>query len=130
MTINNPTFELKNFIDDEGTPYWDIFLDTNKNVSIINGVLSVSQTVVNAIKLWIAEYDYDTTQGIPWDLILGQELNRTALNRFLTKAVLSVKYVTKVLSISYLIDSKKRSAAIDIIYLNTENEEITVNANI
>jgi hypothetical protein len=115
MTINQPTFAMKEFINMAGNPYQDSFLDVNNNIAIISGVLSVSQTVKNAISLFLREYQFNTTIGIPWATFLGNPLNRTLLNNFLTTAILAVAYVTSVVSIDYVTDDLNRILAINII---------------
>lgn len=130
MTINQPTYAMENFVNMSGTSYQDILLDSNKNISIIIGVLSVSQTVKNAISLWRREYQFDVTRGIPWQTILGNTLNKSLLNNYLKTAILKVAYVTQVVSIEYFPDDIKRSLGIKITYLNTDNITSVTNVNI
>lgn len=128
--INQPTYAMKDFINMDGIPYQDIFLDTNGNIAIIRGVLSVSQTVKNAISLWLDEYQFDVTLGVPWQNILGNTLNKSLLNSYLKIAILKVAYVTQVVSIEYFPDNIKRRLGIKITYLNTDNITSVTNVNI
>lgn len=128
--INQPTYETKNLVDIYGTSYQDIFLDGNRNISIIRGVLSVSQTVKNAISLWLGEYQFDTTLGVPWQNILGSTLNKSLLNNYLKAVILKVAYVVSVVSIEYFPDDIKRILGIKITYLNTDNITSVTNVNI
>lgn len=129
--INQPTYAMKELVDMQGTAYQDIFLDGNKNIAIIRGVLSVSQTVKNAISLWLGEYQFDTTLGIPWQNILGvSPLNKSLLNSYLKTAILKVAYVVRVVSIEYFPDNIKRTLGIKITYLNTDNITSVTNVNI
>jgi len=131
MTINQPTYAIGNFVDMDGTPYQDIFLDSNKNIAIISGVLSVSQTVKNAISLWLGEYQFDITLGVPWYNVLGvSPLNKSLLNNYLKNAILKVPYVTQVVSIEYFPDDVKRTLGIRITFLNTDNITSVTNVNI
>lgn len=128
--INQPTIYMKELIDMDGIPYQDTFLDSNKNIAIISDVVSVSQTVKNAISLWIGEYQFDVTLGPPWGNILGNTLNKSLLNNYLKTAILRVAYVTQVVSIEYFPDNIKRSLGIKITYLNTDNITSVTNVNI
>lgn len=130
MTIYQPTIYMKEFIGMDGVPYQDTFLDSNRNIAIISDVLSVSQTVKNAISLWLGEYQFDTTLGIPWQNILGNPLNKSLLNSYLKTAILRVPYVTQVVSIEYFPDDMKRILGIKITYLNTDNLTSVTNVNI
>jgi hypothetical protein len=130
MTIYQPTIYMKEFINIDGTPYQDTFLDSNNNIAIISDVLSVSQTVKNAISLWLGEYQFNTTRGIPWQNILGNPLNKSLLNNYLKTAILSVAYVTEVISIEYFPNNLKRTLGIRITFLNTDNITSVTNVNI
>ncbi len=129
--INQPTYAMKELVDMQGTPYQDIYLDSNKNIAIIRGVLSVSQTVKNAISLWLDEYQFDTTLGVPWQNILGvSPLNKSLLNNYLKNTILKVPYVVSVTSIEYFPDNVKRILGIKVTYLNTDNITSVTNVNI
>jgi hypothetical protein len=129
--INQPTIYMKEFIDIDGIPYQDTFLDSNRNIAIVSDVLSVSQTVKNAISLWLGEYQFDTTLGVPWENILGvNPFNKSLLNSYLKTAILRVAYVTQVTSIEYSPDNIKRSLGIRVTYLNTDNITSVTNVNI
>lgn len=129
--INQPTYAMKEFIDIDGVSYQDTFLDSNRNIAIISDVLSVSQTVKNAISLWLGEYQFDTTLGVPWENILGvNPFNKSLLNSYLKTAILRVAYVTQVTSIEYFPDNIKRSLGIRVTYLNTDNITSVTNVNI
>ncbi len=128
--INQPTIYMQEFINMDGIPYQDTFLDSNKNIAIISDVLSVSQTVKNAISLWLLEYQFNTTLGIPWGNILGNTLNKSLLNRYLKTAILRIAYVTQVVSIEYFPNNIKRSLGIKVTYLNTDDITSVTNVNI
>lgn len=130
MTVNQPTIYMQEFVNMDGIPYQDTFLDGNRNIAIISDVLSVSQTVKNAISLWLAEYQFDVTLGPPWGNILGNTLNKSLLNNYLKTAILKVAYVTRVVSIEYFPDNIKRSLGIRITFLNIDNTTSVTNVNI
>lgn len=128
--INQPTIYMKELIDMDGIPYQDTFLDSNRNIAIISDVVSVSQTVKNAISLWLREYQFDITLGVPWETILGNTLNKSLLNNYLKTAILRVAHVTQVVSIEYFPDNIKRTLGIRVIFLNTDNITSVMNVNI
>lgn len=129
MTIFQPTIALKKFVSGS-VSYEDSYLDENKNIAIISSVDSVSQTVSNAISLWKKEYQFNITFGIPWLNILGNPLNKLLLNSYIQGAVLSVNYVSKILSIDYVTDNNNRVTQVTVKYTNTDNTIGVANANI
>ena len=52
---------------------WDLLLDSNGNIAVAGPPYSQAQDAASAIKLFLGEYWFDTTQGIPYFLTtLGQ----------------------------------------------------------
>lgn len=130
MTFSYKTIKIKKFNNLDGTSYYDVDLNANKDLEIVDGVDAVAQTVRNAILLWKGEYQYDVNQGVRWDLILGKPVNRGELDGILEAAILSVQHVTRVLSINYEINNRKRTAKVSIEYLNEDNTEEFISVNI
>lgn len=130
MTINQPTIQMKDFVNGNGVTYSDTFLDDNKNISFISNLDSVAQTVKNALQLWAGECEFNTTIGVPWATILGQLQNKLLLNSYLEDAILRIPYVVSIISIDYFPDSKNRTLSVNVKYLNTDNIVSTSNANI
>jgi len=130
MTIYQPTIQLKEFTDENGVKYEDTFLDESGNISFIYDVDSVSQTVKNAISLWLGEYQFDTTLGINWLTVLGQTPNRTILTSAIQKAVLSVPYVSSIVSIDFVNFNSERIEAVSVKYLNTDSKVNTTYVNL
>lgn len=55
------------------TPSWDLALDANGSIALASVPYSLAQDAASAIKTFIGEVYYDTTQGIPYfTQILGQ----------------------------------------------------------
>ncbi len=130
MTIFQPTISLGMFTDINGVVYEDTYLDANNNIAMIFGVDSVAQTVKNAISLWQAEYQFDTTIGIPWLNILGQLSNQLLLNSYIQNSVLAVPYVTNIISIDYNQENSSRRLQVTVKYNNTDKTVGVANANI
>lgn len=117
--INQPTIALN--------ANYDIYLDSSNNIAVINGVDSVAQTVTTAISLWRSEYQYNTLEGIPWGTILGETLNQNLITIYLENAILNVLYVISIISITLIPHNENRILNVSVIYLNTNNQENTVN---
>lgn len=111
--IYQPTFALNK----EG----DSYLDNNGNIAIITGIDSVSQTVSNALQLWLGEYQFDTTLGIPWYNILGDKFNRLLVNNYITDEILALPYVKEIISIDYVFNNINRSTTINLIFLTVDS---------
>lgn len=111
--IYQPTFAFNK----EG----DSYLDNNGNIAIITGIDSVSQTVSNALQLWLGEYQFDTTLGIPWYNILGDKFNRLLVNNYITDEILALPYVKEIISIDYVFNNINRSTTINLIFLTVDS---------
>jgi hypothetical protein len=52
---------------------WDLVVDANGNIAVASEPYSLAQDAASAIKLFLGEYYWDTTIGVPWKTqILGQ----------------------------------------------------------
>jgi hypothetical protein len=111
--IYQPTFALNK----EG----DSYLDSNGNIAIITGIDSVSQTVSNALQLWLGEYQFDTTLGVPWYNILGDKFNRLLVNNYITDEILALPYIKEIISINYVFNNINRSTTINLIFLTVDS---------
>jgi len=45
---------------------WDLVLDTSGNLAVLSDPDSLAQDAASAIKLFLGEYYWDTTTGVPW----------------------------------------------------------------
>ena len=53
---------------------WDVVIDSSQNIAVASPPYSLAQDVASAIRLFLGEAYYATTQGVPyWQLILGQQ---------------------------------------------------------
>lgn len=67
----------------------DMFIDEAGNLGIVSGIDCMADNLKTSCKLWIKEYDYDTTIGIPYLTIIGNpHVNSTTLNTQYTNALL------------------------------------------
>ena len=52
---------------------WDLCVDVNGNIAVCSEPYSDAQDAACAIRLFLGELYYDTTQGVPyWQVILGK----------------------------------------------------------
>lgn len=89
MTINQTTWLL-----DQSA--WDLVLDTNGDWAVASAPYSVAQDVACAIRTFLGENWYDTTQGVPyWQQILGQLPPLSFVRKTLENVALTVPNVKK-----------------------------------
>ena len=50
---------------------WDLTLDASGNIAVASEPYSLAQDAASAIKLFLGEYYWDTTIGVPYAEILG-----------------------------------------------------------
>jgi hypothetical protein len=51
---------------------WDIGVDANGNLATVTGNLAIAQDVASACRTFRSEVWYDTSQGVPYNQIMGQ----------------------------------------------------------
>lgn len=84
MTINQKTLALD-------TIAWDLVLDVNGNIAVAEAPYSIAQDVASAVRTFIGECWYDTSQGLPyWQKILGQRPPLSYVKEQIIKAGLTV----------------------------------------
>lgn len=70
---------------------WDLVLDANGDIALAAPPYAVAQDVASAIRLFLGELWYDTTQGVPYfQSILGTPPSLQTLAYYLEQAALSV----------------------------------------
>lgn len=69
---------------------WDWVVDANGNWAVAGPPYSHAQDAASAIRLWLGELYYDTTQGVPYETILTKAPNFTALKGYLQAAAMTV----------------------------------------
>ncbi len=116
----------------------DMFIDESGNLGVVSGADCMSDNLQTNCKLWISEYEYDTTIGIPYKTIIGNpHVNSTTLNTQYTNALLlSNKYLTQaqqsafginsIQSLTFSEDSKSRELIMNATVLLNNNTTIQV----
>lgn len=70
---------------------WDLVLDSNGDIALAESPYAVAQDVASALKTFLGEVFYDTTQGVPyWREILGQPPSLSQLAQYMNQAALTV----------------------------------------
>jgi hypothetical protein len=77
------------------TVTWDLVLDASGNIAVANPPYQLAQDAASAIKLFLGELYYDTTQGVPYfQSILGQSPPLSLIKAKLVAAAETVPGVT------------------------------------
>lgn len=85
----------KTLLLDENT--WDLTLDGQGNIAVVEGPYGTAQDVASAVRLFLGELWYDTTQGVPYfQNILGRPPARGFLMTKFTEAAFTVPDVASV----------------------------------
>ena len=89
-TINQNTLLL-----DQTT--WDLVLDVNGNIALAGWPYSIAQDVASAVRTFLGECWFDTTQGIPyWQQTLGNYPPPSFVKQAIENAALTVPNVASV----------------------------------
>jgi hypothetical protein len=73
------------------TVVWDLVLDASGNIAMATPDYSVAQDVASAIRTFLGEVWYDTTQGVPYfQQVLGKLPPASVLIKYLELAALGV----------------------------------------
>jgi len=90
MTINQTTLLL-----DQSA--WDLVLDTSGNIAMAGAPYSVAQDVASAVRTFLGECVFDTSQGLPyWQQILGMYPPKSFIRQAIINVALSVPNVASV----------------------------------
>jgi hypothetical protein len=75
---------------------WDLVLDANGNIAVAGAPYSVAQDVASAVRTFLGECWYDTTQGLPyWQQILGKYPPLSFVKQKIIDTALTVPNVVK-----------------------------------
>jgi hypothetical protein len=70
---------------------WDLVLDASGNIALASPPYSLAQDVASAVRTFLGEVYYDTTQGIPYfDEVLGQLPPAALLTQLISNQALTV----------------------------------------
>lgn len=70
---------------------WDLVLDASGNIALAAAPYALAQDVASAVRTFLGEVYYDTTQGIPYfDEVLGQLPPASLLTQLISNQALTV----------------------------------------
>lgn len=76
------------------TVAWDLVLDSNRNIALGAPPYAVAQDVASAVRLFLGELWYDTTQGLPyWQKVLGHTPPLSLVKQLIVNQALTVSGV-------------------------------------
>lgn len=62
---------------------WDLYLGNDGNIATVTGQEQKSQDAATSVKIWQGEYVFDTTRGLPYNLIMANPVNRSLLQEYI-----------------------------------------------
>jgi hypothetical protein len=105
---------------------WDLVLDANRNIAMAAPPYALAQDVASAVKTFLGELYYDTTNGVPyWTQILGKLPPASLLMEMLNQQALTVSGVVTVQTTITSFD--ERAAGGQIRFVDVNNIETVVN---
>lgn len=105
---------------------WDLVLDANGNIAMASPPYALAQDVASAVRLFLGELWYDTTQGIPyWTQVLGKLPPASLLIEMINQAALTVPGVVSVQTFITAFNARAVEGQIQFVDIN--NVTTTVN---
>jgi hypothetical protein len=116
----------------------DLIMQSNGQLQLVTGVYSAAQSISNALQLWLGEYDFNTSVGVPYGIIFNGTQNNQALielqvrntimsyNNYLPTNKVSIDGVKKIKSLSFTYDNTARKFVINAQILMNNNNLIEV----
>jgi hypothetical protein len=102
---------------------WDNVVDVNGNIAIAGPPYSQAQDASSAIRLWLGELYYDTTQGVPYSNILRKIPNLTTLKSYMVSAALTVPGVVS--AVCYISSFSWRAVSGQVTITNETGQTAT-----
>ncbi|QHC34168.1 hypothetical protein [Komagataeibacter xylinus] len=70
---------------------WDLLLDASGNIAVASDVYAIAQDISSAVRVFLGECWYDTTQGMPYrQNILGRSQSVAAFEKQVEQVALTV----------------------------------------
>lgn len=105
---------------------WDLVLDANGDIALATPPYSVAQDVASALRLFLGELWYDTTQGVPyWQQLLGQNASTAQIVAALNQAALTVPSVVS--ATTAITSTAGRTLSGQVQFTTSDGVETTVN---
>lgn len=80
-----------NWTNKAGISFNDIYIDEGGNLVLCSGTEMIKNAIATNLWLWISEYEYNTTIGVPYKTILGNpNVDQSYIQYHVTKAIFQV----------------------------------------
>lgn len=106
------------------TATWDLTLDASRRIALATDPYATAQAVATAIRLWLGEEWYDTSQGVDWFNILGVTARPSFIKTQLVKAAMSVPGIVS--AICYLSSLSHRAVSGQVIVTTSAGTVIPI----
>ena len=101
---------------------WDLVVDAIGNIAMAAPPYAVAQDVASAVRTFLGELWYDTTQGIPyWTQILGKLPPASLLIEMINIVALTVPGVVTVQTVISSFNSREVTGQIQFVDVNNVN---------
>lgn len=105
---------------------WDLVLDANGNIAMASDPYSIAQDVASAVRTFLGECWYDTTQGLPyWSDILGKYPPLPFVKQKIVEAALTVPEVVEAKVVFVDFTGRQLTGQIQIIDVNGQSQGVT-----
>lgn len=98
---------------------WDLVLDSSGNIAMAEPPYALAQDVASALRTFLGEVWYDTSDGIPYfEQVLGHLPPQSLLVSYLQNAALSVSGVVSAQAILQSIDYNSRTVTGQVQFID------------
>jgi hypothetical protein len=106
---------------------WDLVLDSSGNIALATPPYAIAQDVSCAIRLFLGELWYDTTQGIPyWGDVLGQLPPAGLLTQLIQNAALTVPGVVTAICTIQSFNDREVMGQVEFVDENSVTSVVTI----
>jgi hypothetical protein len=107
---------------------WDLTVDIDGNIAVASLPYSAVQDACSAVRLYLGELWYDTTQGVPYAQILGLQANLSFLKLQFSRAALTVPAVLEATAYITGLSNRALTGQIDLVIEGGATASISINA--
>ncbi len=120
----------------------DVYLNESNDLAIVSGEDDLIQTVISSIKLWLKEYEYNTSLGVNYKQMYGNphllpeyiDYNLRAaillVNSFLTPENLANYGIKTINSLDYNLDRNTRIMKVNVEIKLNNNTTTTIETSV
>jgi hypothetical protein len=120
----------------------DLYLNESNDLAIVSGKDDLIQTVISSIKLWLKEYEYNTSLGVNYKQMYGNphllpeyiDYNLRAaillVNSFLTPENLANYGIKTINSLDYNLDRNTRIMKVNVEIKLNNNTTTTIETSV